>query len=456
MNAANISNRLGLFLVFCASLFNARPPYADEFPKPQSIIQSPQINEGIARLRAYQMKSRKALGIVSKLDEKQVITLALEQAKFRETLFKREGDMIRSGSKQYHAEAEQRRWQRTRAVIQRVVPGLDEDPVYLEILARQAASIEMAFLDDSGKPPGLNKPTDFERYFLGTVPDANPEAFSQSVGDYALVVLSDGFISFLYQAAKSVVLSWRPVEPAPGSKFSFRTSPEDIAIVLGKDPYAQELLYRTLWTWLTRGHPRAVGYNPPPEMYRPALEDLITFSERFSIAHEYAHALYDKHGLPPSFPARLSPDWFVEYRADQVAFVVTAISGLEIDELPPNLALQGAYFVLTALDIKRKAVEILRCGHIHNDTGSESHPPLHERIQMLQALYKREVGSGMKYDVPVERRPSQKKTIDLGIEGALIASETLSLLWGRIEQRFYEANHKGEKLHDIWGSESCD
>lgn len=452
---ATISRRVGALIVVCAFLVPATPACAQEVQSQQSSRESPAVNEGILRLRAYQMKSRKKLGIVPKLDEKQVVELALKQAKRREELSTREGELIRTGINKYPAQIEQLRWNRTRAIIQRVIPGLDEDPIYLELLARQAASIEMVLLREHTDQPNAKAANSLDRVLLGTVPNTNPDVFSQPVGDYSFVVLSDGFITFLYQAAKSAVLSWRPQKALAGSTYSLSPSPEDIEYVLKRNPYPQELLYKTLYAWLFNGYPRAIGYSPPPDEYAFALDWLITLSERYTIAHEYAHALLDKLDLPPSFPANLSPAWGYEYRADYFAFVVTSNSGGEIDQLPPNMALQGAFFTLTALDIKRKAVDIVRCGRVREDKGSVSHPPLQDRIKLLRELYAEKVGVGIKYDVPIKGQLNKKKTIDLDIEGALAASDTLNLLWSRIEGRFYEAHRKGMKLDDIWGEASC-
>jgi hypothetical protein len=56
------------------------------------------------------------------------------------------------------AEAEQERWRRTVDIMKRVQPGPLEDPSYLEMLARQAASVEMSLRGGeltSGFPPEL-------------------------------------------------------------------------------------------------------------------------------------------------------------------------------------------------------------------------------------------------------------------------------------------------------------
>jgi hypothetical protein len=436
--------------VLCILLSLSTPSGAQDRQQPV-----PKTNEGILALRSYQKERRQLLGIDPKRTEKEVLELTLKQARLREEQSIRKGEFVRVGVFRYPAQLEELRWRRTRDVIQRVVPGMDEDPVYLEMLARQAASIEVVLRQEHISSPNPKASALLDCVLLGTIPDLSWQAGKVAAGDYSLVVLSNGFISFLYQAAKSVVLSWRPIKAKPGSTYSLSTRPEDIEYVLSRNPDAQEMLYKTLYDWLFKGYPRAVGYDPPPSQYVPALEVLINHSERFVIAHEYGHALLDKLASIEALP-RDHASWPKEYRADKFAFFFEVTSASQLDQLPPNVALQGGLFVLSVLDVLRKALDIVRCGDVRKDEGSKSHPPTQERIKFLKELYRQQVGIDLKYNVPIEGELGQSKAIDLGIEGALIPGNTLNLLWDRIQHRFLEARQKGIKLHRIWGKTSCD
>ena len=162
-------------------------------------------------LRNVQEECRRRLGISAPLKtEQMIVEETLKQAERRQSQSKREGEYLRSGIFKYPLMTEELRWQRTRDVIKRVHPGVDEDPIFLEILARQAASIKIILRQEQISPnPKTSALCD--RILLGTTVELKPSALSQPAGDDFLVILSYGLLSFLYQAAKSVVMSWRPV-----------------------------------------------------------------------------------------------------------------------------------------------------------------------------------------------------------------------------------------------------
>jgi hypothetical protein len=72
------------------------------------------------------------------------LVAALDRAAHRQATSVREGPYIRDEVFRYPFNAEQARWDLTRQIIERVNPGPWEDPVFLEILARHAASVELA------------------------------------------------------------------------------------------------------------------------------------------------------------------------------------------------------------------------------------------------------------------------------------------------------------------------
>jgi hypothetical protein len=244
------------------------------------------------------------------------------------------------------------------------------------------------------------------------------------------------------------MLSLPPAPPASGSTYGLDTEPDDISTFVDSNPIGEELLYKTLYAWIFDGLPRAVGYNPPPLQYAPAVELLINHSERFVIAHEYSHLLLNRQVMP----AGANPSWIKEYGADASAFLLEVMSAKELDGVAPNIALQGALFTLAARDVVCQALGIAWNGRIQEAKGSESHPPPKKRIDTLIAWYRKYVGEGV-YEVPIDG--GKTRTIDLGVKGALVPTTTLYFLWSRIQGRFLEAHKNGLKPHPLWDKTAC-
>src|SRR5260370_39442664 len=285
--------------------------------------------------RIHQERCRQVLGIAPRLTEAEILELALKQAKVYREQSTRQGDFIRIGVFKYPARLEELRWRQTDEVIRRILPGVDEDPKYLAMLARQAASLEIVLSKAHTHSPDPKTSALWQRVFLGTTTDHSANAESYKTGGDALVLLNFGLIDFLYQTAKSVVLSWRPLEPEPNTSGTLGVSIADIEQVLDKNPYPLELLSKTLHAFMFEGRPRAIGYDPPPTEFVPPLTLLTNFTERFVIAHEYGHALWQE--LNPQYvrPAGIS-QWADEFNADFFAFFFTFMSVSRISPFPPN------------------------------------------------------------------------------------------------------------------------
>ena len=404
-------------------------------------------NDGVLRLRQYQLEQRSILSKASNMDEMQVLRAAMTRADMRESTAVRKGPYIFEGVFRYPVELEELRCKRTREVIQRIKPGIDEDPVYLEQLARQAASLEMVLPGgDLGESQDASR-IPLHRILIGTVPAYKSKIETRRYGDYHLVILSDSFFSFIFQAAESVVLSWRVLGAKPGANYGFSPAQGDVEEVLKTDSGPQERLYTMLHRWLiTTGLPHSQEFTTPPGPYRSAWDLIVDHAERFAIAHEYGHIVSDN--LPVQ-------DHEKELAADRFALKWETISAKKLDFLPPNIALQGGLFYLTALDIVRQALDMYECGYVTTDSGSKSHPPLQSRVEALKQAYRGQFGEGVKYTVPIEGAVGQGKTIDLDIKGALAPSETLKFLWSRIEKRFVKDPRSPANVHRIWDRNSC-
>jgi len=378
-------------------------------------------------------------------------TSALEMCSMRENSSYIDSDYIRGNGFKYPVASEQLRWQHTREIIKRTNPGGYENPYYLNIIAREAAAIEMVLRNELNEASNERMATLTEHILLASTGEpfvtANAESISVATHqDFVLIFISSGLIQFLYQAAKAVVLSWKPKTPPPGRTSVFGCTPEDIEAVLAKDPYPVELLLGTLKAYFFEGFPRDPTSRKPKEYYELPLSLLINLAERFVIAHEYAHALLHipllrQDDVIPYLSA--TRKWDKEHQADVLAFWIVLSSAAQYDLLPPNIALQGPLFALQAIDILREAKHILLDGEIMIDHGSDTHPPTNLRIQLLKRWYQ---------DLyQLEGVNQTLEEVNQTLEGALVPSNTLHILWKHTIPKL-EAWRGSAQLHDIWKS----
>jgi hypothetical protein len=397
-------------------------------------------------LKAKQAYCCQCLNIIPGLPEEEVLALALAELKKREDESIRQDEYIHEGVFRYLAPLEELRWQQTRDVIQRVSPGMDEDPAYLEILARQAASIEIVLCQKDTNSPNPKALALCKSILLGTIAEFHPtaETWHRQNWDQFLVVLSYGLLVFLHHSAKAVIRSWRIQKPQPGSTVAYNydtTNP------------SPEMLYETLYTYMFKGYQRADFDDHPPAEYKSIVGLWFNYALRFVIAHEYGHALFRQGGkINPSW--QVSPSWQEEFFADSFAFINTLESAGRLDSVAPNVAFTGVLFSLTCMDIIYKTLDLIRYGAVRQDEGTETHPPIHRRISALKEAYRKCIGTDVKYNVPVEGKSGQVKTIDFGINGKIFPGDALNLLWGSIQHLFMEAHEKKSRLHPIW-DEKC-
>ena len=390
--------------------------------------------ESIEALQAHQARCRRELGYPDPTPDYPVLKLALEEAKKYENDARREGDFYRIGIFKYPAQLEPIRWQRTYNVIKRVNPGVDESPVYLAMLARQAATVELIITNFGLADKKLCDACD--RILLGTTaePSMNSECLPQF--DSSWVILCNGLIDFVYQAAKAVVLSWRPKPPDPGATVSLGSTISDVESVLAEDERPLKLLLHNLHSFLFLGQPRPRKYNPPSPIYHPALSQLTNCNERFVIAHEYGHAVFQQLRAVGALD-QYSENRSEELDADQFAFVATLNSSSQLDLIAPNCALQGGFFVVQCVEIIRQAVNLVRHCKTGEDKGDGVHPPNSVRKTFLEKLYN-------------NQHLESEGRYNLDLEGALVPAQTLEYLWNRICDLFFHMGELGFELHPIW------
>lgn len=387
--------------------------------------------QALAVLRDQQQLARQRVGLSGAVSRGDVLARALARAEQREREAVVEEAFVHSGPYRYPLHTERLRWARTRDILERSSPGPDEDGVYLEMVARQAAAIEMILRQEHTGSPSVRGREICDRVLLGTLPALDSDALARRHGDFHFVLITAGMIEFVYQAAKASILSWQPVPAARGARYAFKCEPDDVAGVLARNPLPVKLLGATVEHYLFNGLPRTVGYSPPPENYQAPLGMLTNFNERFIVAHEYCHTLHDELDIVHPGNGMHGE----EFASDVWAFHLVVDSGRQFDLLPPNLSAQGAWFVLTACDVLRQALELARYGEVREDTGSATHPPITRRLEVLHECYLQSVSP---------------EDGDLSIRAARFASSTLALLWQRVLDGGAAGRWHGRSLHRIW------
>jgi hypothetical protein len=329
--------------------------------------------------------------------------------------------VVSDGWFRYDAANEQLRWDRTEAVLRRVEPGPYEDPRYIEMLARQAASIELLIPDG---------PLDPGRVLLGTTGEtSNHSATSLSHG-YAVVLLSAGMIECMWQLAKCVTLTYVRKEVPDARGVSFSVDPDVIAEHLRTDSSAIDLMADNLASWIYDGTPRSsTSKMPAPELHGP-LQLLINGAERFTIAHEYGHAFFDV--LDTTGPL---PPHECELRADTFALKLTRDSAAALDRLPANMALSGAVLAMKANQLIDLALAIARTG---KPTPPESltHPPFETRLAGLQQGY-----LAAQKDLDVARDE---------MRGMQVPAMIGDMVFATVYPRLLAMYRSGEQVNSIW------
>jgi hypothetical protein len=334
-----------------------------------------------------------------------------------------DGDIF-DGWFRYSAQNEEARWDRTEAVIRRVDPGPFEDPRFLEVLARQAASIELL-------APGPDGPPADYRVLLGTTGEARNHAFSALRHGYVLVLLSAGMIDCMYQMAKCVALAMVDVDRSDRGGVRLSTDPEKVAAHLCADSTAVDLMADNLTAWLYEGTPRSPTSRMPPAMLHGAIQLFISGAERFVIAHEYAHAFLDLLGEADPVPPHEC-----ELRADAVAVRLTRDSSRILDRLPPNIGLQGAVLAMKTNQLADQALSIAQHGKVV-PAESLTHPPFATRLSQLEEFYL------------AQHEDPEDAGDDL--RGMQVPAVLGDLVFETVQPRLEAMFRSGRRLHPIWG-----
>lgn len=391
--------------------------------------------EALRELRREQELARKRYGSSLEPVNDSVLDDALAAAERRETEVIIKNGRVQDFAFSYPLALEQKRWARTRDIIHRVSPGPNEDATYLEIVARQAASIEMILRQEHTDTANARVSDLCDRVLIATIPSFSPKGSSRTVKNHFIVLLSAGLIDFVYQVAKAVVLSCRATSTGP-RRVRIEEKPEVMDKVLAANPRLVSHFMATYVSYLYHGEPRVARSPVLPPEHKFALTPLTNFNERFILAHEYGHTLIDSLGF--DFPGHLTRHG-EELDADTLAFDLLMMSGAVLEGMPPTASARGAFFVLSVYETLRRALDIARHGEVGEDLGFDSHPPTSLRYQRFVQRYRDTISD---------------QDDQLSIEGALAPSRSLMHLWQKIEGPLKAHRKIGLPLHQMWGEGS--
>jgi hypothetical protein len=367
------------------------------------------------------------------------LAAALDCAKRREADCVQDGPYIRDNVFRYPADTERARQALTQQIIERVSPGPFEDPVFLEMVARQAASVELA-LHSSDDRKGAIDPAVLSRILVGTIGEPRSEAYSAAIGDAAVIAMSAGMMEFYYQCAKAVVLAWKPLQAAGENLLSFSSAPGDTEESLDEDPSPVTLLRDTLAAWLYDGRPRSPHSVLPPEERQTPITMLINGAERFVLAHEYGHVLMHElrvFGQDSAAAPGADSAWDMEFEADTFGALIAVRSGGMLDLLPANMALESAELAMRAEEIFD---EVLAAATGSAPEETVSHPPFPQRVAVLEHIYR-------------QHHPDPAAADD-DLVGMQVPARTLDQIWRRARPQLTTIMQSGIPLNAVWGKNS--
>lgn len=342
-------------------------------------------------------------------------------------------------------------------LIRRVDPGPFEDPVYLALIAYQAASIEMALpdsIEDKRADPG------WSRFLIGTIHSSELNAFAQrfDTHGYTVVALYSALIEFAYQAAKVVVAAQNPTGSSRSQSFvTTNASADHVAAQLERNQEPIERLYRTLEAYFFKGYPRAFAGEIVPVEHVLPLTHLIGMAERWIIAHEYGHGLaaaVDWTRDPAVNPGRAE-----EFFADNNATILTAMSAVKLDGIPPEFALIGGTFALSCLEIFQRGLSVVRCGKESGDASDVDHPSNRVRAQNIGDNFDRffdscadgkSHGINLRLVLEPHRNWSNNEAPPVHIQRVFQYPNTLLAIWAQVRPRLMKDFENGRILNPIW------
>jgi hypothetical protein len=359
---------------------------------------------------------------------------------------------VKRGPFTYDRKLEMQRLALAKALVQRSDPGPLEDPVYLAMLAYQAASLQLAFPKRLG-----DKQIDlgWSRFLLGTVHSSELNAMAQAfvAHNYTVVFVYSALVELIYQAAKAAVSATNPTWGADNRAHVIATK-EHVLSQLEKNSEPVERLYRTLEAYFFEGYPRAFSNEQVPLVQQLPLGPLIGLAERWMIGHEFGHGFareLDWQRVP-------NPDMAEEYFADEQATILTALSTARVDSMSPEFGLAGGAFALASLEVFERALSVLQHGKVVQAPDDGVHPTNQARADHIVDTFERyfdadpEKGpAGLRFIL----RPDGWKPTDSNISRSrreMVSRwpNVLYTIWDQVQPLLLRDFESKRPLHRIW------
>jgi len=322
----------------------------------------------------------------------------------------------------------------------RLRPGPYELPGIINVLVRQAAVVEHAMQGGlSSFSPQLDTSRSTERVLLGTLARGHVNAFADrtAVSDYRIVLVQHGLPGLFYMVALAMTAAWSAESPPAGRTAAFNPTEDHVRDRLSKSSIAMSTLAGTLLAYLYSGNPWRTSLSHVEPERTMALGVLLTLAERWVLAHEYTHVLFDLDGPTLSTP---QDHHDIELRADAVATNIVLASAAELDSADPATALAGITLALRSLRLIGEAFGIARTGQPRQDSPTGTHPSVMDRLRNAYAITLNSI----------ERAgaPEHKKHEIMSFSGHIW--RTVDLIGERVFPTILASHQSGWKLHPIW------
>lgn len=163
-------------------------------------------------------------------------------------------------------------------------------------------------------------------------------------------------------------------------------------------------------------------------------------------------------GITRAAATGVNPDWAKEYFADCQATITTVISAKLLDSVPPELPLGSAIFALACLDIRQRALCILRTGkETESDADQGTHPNARDRasnvISFFRQFFNVTYHSDGTCDLEFALREESPEVHGFSGKYSEIAYEHANILlaiWKLVKQRLLEDFRSKRPLHPLW------
>jgi hypothetical protein len=365
--------------------------------------------------------------------------IAALEGRLRSARF-RKGDKVRWGWMLYRPEWVAAWDSRADRIWARISPGPYEVPGIINILVREAAVVEHALQGGlSSFPFQLDTSRSTERVVLGTLWRGNVNAFATNtaVRDYRIVLVYHGLPGLFYMVALAMTAAWSAAAAPAGRTAAFNPTEEHVRDRLSESSLAISTLAGTLTAYLYSGDPWRTPLSRVESERTMPLGVLLSLAERWVLAHEYAHVLFD---LDDSTPKASQDPHGKELRADAVATNIVLASAADLDSVAPAIALAAITMALRSFRLIGEAFGIAKTGRPSEDLPSQTHPSVMQRLRNVYSI--------MSIDMERAGVPEQKRDEIMSLSDHVW--RTIDLIGERVFPTILASHQSGRKVHPIW------